>query len=175
MSILSQKKSILKSVNYYTELLNTLSEEEFQLSPEDGSWSYSEVFSHIFQANLASLIATEKCLNGTGTLNHKNSHWIVRAILFFGRFPPGKFKAPESLASMCEKIDKEKARNLIVKFKSRLEDMATKVGKASIHMKIKHPRLGLLNAKQWFRFIEVHTLHHQKQLDRIKSTFQKSK
>ena len=169
MSIVSQQRSILKSVFHYSNLLDTLSEDDFQKTPESGCWSYAEVYSHIFQANLGSLIAVEKCSTGTGAKTSKKTPWITRAILFFGRFPPGKFKAPESIAAMAVKIDKEQARNLIVRFKSRLTDMIPKIAKSSPDSKILHPRLGLLNAKQWFRFIEIHTSHHQKQLGRIKS------
>lgn len=167
MSTNEHRKSTLKSVNEYEKLLNSITDEEFTQSPESDGWSYSEVYSHIFQANLASLIATEKCISGTGIKSAKRIHWIARLILFFGRFPPIKLKAPESLAYMTTKISREEARNLIVKFKRRLDDVVPKVGKSNPYQKIKHPRLGLLNASQWIRFIEVHTLHHQKQLLRI--------
>jgi hypothetical protein len=157
----------MKAVGQYESLLKEVSEETFTQTPSDSGWSYSETFSHIFQANLGSLIAVEKCFIGTGTLSEKNTSWAVWAILFFGRLPPGKFKAPERLESMVKKISREEAANLIVKFKSRLTDLKNKVDKANKYQKIKHPRLGLLNAKQWLRFIEIHTIHHSYQLKRI--------
>ncbi|WP_026897717.1 DinB family protein [Daejeonella oryzae] len=174
MSIGSQQRSILKSVDEYSKLLESISEEDFQRSPEEG-WSYSEVYSHIFQANLVSLVAAEKCINGTGEKTDKRIHWIPRAILFFGRFPPGKFKAPERIAAMVAKIDKEQARNLIVKFKTRLAEISPRIDKALANVKVVHPRLGLLNARQWFRFVEIHTRHHQKQLVRIQMMFNSAK
>ncbi|MDB5014869.1 MAG: DinB superfamily protein, partial [Daejeonella sp.] len=173
MSTNEHRKSILKSVDEYEKLLSSLTDEEFTLSPELGVWSYSEVYSHIFQANLASLIAAEKCVSGTGIKSTKPIHWIARLILFFGRFPPIKLKTPESIASMTTKISREDARNLIVKFKRKLGDITPKISKAQAYQKIKHPRLGLLNAGQWFRFIEIHTLHHQKQLLRIRKQLNK--
>ncbi|MDB5121081.1 MAG: DinB superfamily protein [Sphingobacteriales bacterium] len=173
MSTNEHRKSTLKSVDEYEKLLNSLTDEDFNLSPAPGVWSYSEVYSHIFQANLASLTAAEKCISGTGIKSTKPIHWIARLILFFGRFPPVKLKAPESLASMTSKITREEARNLIIKFKRRLDELAPKVGKSQSYQKIKHPRLGLLNASQWFRFIEIHTLHHQKQLLRIQKQLKK--
>ena len=171
MSIAKLKISILNSVNEYSNFLNTLSEEDFQKSPESGGWSYSEVYSHIFQSNLGSLIAAEKCINGTGERTRKGTQWVARAILFFGYFPPVKIKAPARIAAMVSKIDKEQARNLIVKFKSRLSDISPGIEKTSPDIKIMHPRLGLLNARQWFRFIEIHSRHHQKQLERIGKNF----
>jgi len=43
------------------------------------------------------------------------------------------------------------------------------VNSASATQKVKHPRLGLLNAEQWYAFIHLHFLHHQRQLIRIKN------
>ena len=168
------RKSILKSVEVYEEFLKSVTDEEFNLTPAPDVWSYSEVYSHIFQANLASLIAIEKCICGTAIKSAKPTHWIARLILFFGRFPPIKLKVPESLKSLTEKISREEARNLIIKFKKRLEELTPKVSKAYVYQKVKHPRLGLLNALQWFRFIEIHTIHHQKQLFRIQKLLNKN-
>ena len=167
MSVNSHFRSLMKAVEQYETLLAEVSEEMFIQSPRDGGWSYSETYSHIFQANLASLIAVEKCLIGTGVFSEKRSSWKVSAILFFGRLPPGKFKAPEKIASMVKKLNLEEAANLIVKFKNRVEELKSKVEKADKYQKVKHPRLGLLNARQWFRFIEIHTKHHTRQLERI--------
>ena len=167
MSISTQYKSIIKALYEYENLLKGLSEEEFIQSPPQGGWSFSETYSHIFQANLGSLIAVEKCMLKTGIQTRKSINWLAWTILFFGRFPPGKIKAPERIAAMVSKISREDALNLIIKFKSRLADIKQRINTADPHVKIKHPRLGLLNAKQWFRFIEVHTIHHTRQLKRI--------
>lgn len=167
MSVERHYKSLLSTVREYENLLSKVSEEEFLQSPPDGGWSYSETYSHIFQSNMLSLHATEKCIVGTGVLSSKRIHWMAWLILFFGRFPPVKFKAPEKIAAMTTKISREDALNLIAKFKIRLGDIKSKIHKANPYQKTKHPRLGLLNAKEWFRFIEVHTVHHTRQLKRI--------
>lgn len=167
MSVERHYKSLLKTVAEYENLLAKVSEETFIQSPPDGGWSYSETYSHIFQSNLLSLHSAEKCIVGTGVLSRKRIHWMAWLILFFGRFPPVKFKAPERIASMVTKISREDALNLIAKFKIRLGEIKSKIHKANPYQKTKHPRLGLLNAKEWFRFIEVHTVHHTRQLKRI--------
>lgn len=167
MSVESQYRSILGAVLIYENLLSEMSEEEFVRSPEDGAWSYSETFSHIFQSNLISLQATDKCIHGTGLFSPKAIHWLAGLILFAGIFPPVKLKAPVKIAAMVSKISREDARNLIIKFKMRLDEIKPQIRKADPYQKAKHPRLGLLNAKQWFRFIEIHTIHHTRQLKRI--------
>lgn len=170
MSLSSHYRSLLKAVTQYEDLLNEVSEETFLENPASGGWSYSETFSHIFQSNLASLVAVEKCYLGTGVYDRKSLGMVVWAILFFGTLPPGKFKAPERIASMVKRISKEEAKNLIIKFRNRLEDLRHKIPKADPHQKVKHPRLNLLNARQWLRFIEIHTIHHTKQLERIRKS-----
>jgi hypothetical protein len=57
---------------------------------------------------------------------------------------------------------------LINKFKTRLGEIKANVSNANSYQKTKHPRLGLLNATEWLRFIEVHTVHHTRQLKRIR-------
>ena len=159
--------SLLKTIEVYEAILARVSEHTFIQSPSDGSWSYSETYSHIFQSGLLSLLAIENCIQQNGEFSRKSIQWIPMLILFFGRFPPGKIKAPKRISSMVKKISKEEANTLILKFKLRLQEISHVVNSADSHQKIKHPRLGLLNAKQWLRFIEIHTIHHVKQLKRI--------
>jgi hypothetical protein len=168
MSIEANYKSLLRAVSQYENLLSEVSEEDFIQRPDDGGWSYSETYSHIFQSNLLSLLAIEKCIAGIGSTNRKQIHWLAWLILFFGRFPPVKLKAPEKIAAMTTKISKEDAFILINKFKTRLGEIKANVSNANSYQKTKHPRLGLLNAKEWLRFIEVHTAHHTRQLKRIR-------
>jgi hypothetical protein len=167
MSTERVNKSLLKTIAVYDSLLADVSEDTFIQTPSDGSWSYSETYSHIFQSGLLSLLALENCIQQNGELSRKSTHWIPMLILFFGRFPPGKIKAPIRIASMVKKISREEAKTLILKFKLRLQDISPLVNSADPHQKVKHPRLGLLNAKQWFRFIEIHSIHHTRQLNRI--------
>jgi hypothetical protein len=167
MSIEANYKSLLTTVSQYEKLLSEVSEEDFIQSPDEGGWSYSETYSHIFQSNIYSLLAIEKCIAGIGSPNHKRIHWLAWLILFFGRFPPVKFKAPTKIAAMTKKISREDALFLINKFKTRLGEVKSNMNNANPYQKTKHPRLGLLNANEWLRFIEVHTIHHTRQLKRI--------
>lgn len=158
---------MVQSVEKYSRFLDGINDEDFLISPKEGIWSYSEVFSHVFQVNLASSIAVEKCIYGTGQINSDRIYWLAGLILLLGRFPPVKIKAPADIAAMVKKISKEEAKVLISKLNTRLQVIAPQIKNASFNQKVKHPRLGLLNAAQWFRFIEVHTLHHERQLTRI--------
>lgn len=165
--------SILESTDNYSKFLDNITEEQFSQTPANGGWSYSEVYSHIFQANLGSLVLIERCLHG-----HKSSTgtptWAGRLVLFFGRFPPVKLTAPAHIAAMVAKTSIEDARNYIIKFREKLLEVAPQVRKAPPLNAAKHPRLGMLNASQWLRFIEIHTKHHLRQLKRIEKLLAKA-
>ena len=160
-------RSIQKIVEAYKVHIGQNSEEEFQLTPPMGGWSYSEVYAHIFDSSLLSLMAVQKCLIGDG-LSEK-TRFGAKAVLFFGMLPPGKrYKVPKRLADRVKKIDLTTAKQFIFDFEIQLAKTIGQVENANSSLKVAHPRLGFLNAKQWLRFIEIHLNHHLKQLSRIK-------
>ena len=163
-------QSIIKIVNAYQATLRTKSEEEFVLTPPIGGWSYSEVYSHIFDSSLLSLMALNNCIKDEGEV--KSTHFITKMILFFGALPPGKkYKVPKRLAERVKKINLMAAQQFIIDFELQLLKLQPLVDQANQKIKVKHPRLGYLNAKQWLRFIEIHLNHHLKQLVRIENSF----
>ncbi len=167
MSINQTASQIVQATARYEAFLATLSDADFQRNPADGVWSYAEVYSHIFVANLSSLLVLKKCIEGTAEENNKPTHFAVWLILFLGKFPPGKIKAPARIAAMVKKINPAEAQQLMRNFSQQLQELVPQVSEASSSQKSKHPRLGLLNARQWLRFVEIHTKHHEKQLYRI--------
>ncbi|MET3112888.1 hypothetical protein AAKU52_000607 [Pedobacter sp. CG_S7] len=162
--------SIHNITEAYRTQLNTINDEQFQLPPTAGGWSYSEVYSHIFDASILSLQSLEKCLDGIGK-DHPTA-FVVKVILYFGTFPPGvKYKVPKILAARVKMIPKAEAAELIQKFTQQLEVDYKKMTRARRDIKTAHPKLGYLNAAQWLRFIEIHLNHHLKQLKRIEKSF----
>jgi hypothetical protein len=118
MSVKNNTNSILRGLDKYKTFLDGLTDEEFQRTPAEGVWSYSEVYSHILTANTGSLIAIERCLHGNKS-SSGSLELIARLILFFGRLPPGKFKVPEKVGAMVRKITLEEARNDIINYSYR--------------------------------------------------------
>lgn len=170
LTSLKNYQSILRAVGVYENLLHELTEENFTRNPPDGSWSYSETYSHIFTSGILSFSAIQTCIDAKGIEDKKALSLPVRLILFLGTFPPGRIKAPQKIAALVKKISKKEAEELIQKFKSKLDEVHEQMHLADLNQKVAHPRLGLLNAPQWLRFIEIHTLHHVKQLRRIKKS-----
>jgi hypothetical protein len=170
MSVKHDKKKILNSLKFYSAFLKTVNEETFVKTPEQGGWSFAEVYAHILSANFLSVIAIEKCLNKTAAVKTRKPDWRVRLILFFGRFPPGKYKVPPVLEASVKKISKEEASNELVRLIKKIEEIDKDFSKFNPDYKVKHPRLGYLDAKSWLRFIYVHSKHHQKQIKRIEKS-----
>jgi hypothetical protein len=164
--------AINQTLDEYRERLDVIPDEQFTETPPQSGWSYAEVYSHILQADLGSSIAMERCINGTAESTKKGLNWLGRLFFMLNRFPPVRAKAPaEAKVPVVSKISKEEGRNLIVKCRRRLNDLAPKLAGFSPYSRIKHPRLGMLNAWHWYKFILIHTRHHLKQLDRIAKEF----
>ena len=170
MNIVRVHRSINKIVGAYKQKLSTFKEDQFQLTPPIGGWSYSEVYSHIFDASLLSFMALNNCIRNEG--EDKPTAFGVKLVLFFGQLPPGKrYQVPKRMADRVKRINMANAQQFITDFELQLAKLYPQVDNANPKSKIKHPRMGYLNAKQWLRFIEVHLNHHLKQLKRIEHSF----
>lgn len=167
------KTSLHNIVDAYKAKLSSYSDGIFQTMPPIKGWSFSEVFAHIFDSSLLSLIALENAAKGKG--ENQPTHFAVKLILFFGSLPPAKkYKVPKRLAERIKIISKTEAMDFILEFERALNVAYPLIFDASKYSKTKHPRLGYLNAEQWLRFIEIHLKHHLKQLVRIEKSFQQS-
>ncbi|HEY4194399.1 MAG TPA: DinB family protein, partial [Mucilaginibacter sp.] len=118
--------------------------------------------------------AVEKCSMKSCAPTSKGRSFLGLMVLSFGRFPPVKVKAPADVSAKIPAINitKEEARNLLIKCRKRLDVVIPLIRDASKHCRIKHARLGMLNARQWLKFILIHSKHHLKQLDRIQKKLQ---
>jgi len=171
MTAAKVKASIHRVVDAYKSKLSNYPDHVFQITPPISGWSYSEVYSHIFDSSLLSLIAFEHAATGKG--ESKPTHFMVKLILLLGALPPAqKYKVPKRLEERVKKISKTEALDFILEFEKAFDDNYALLAHAKANSKTKHPRLGYLNAKQWLRFIEIHLKHHLKQLARIEKSFQ---
>jgi hypothetical protein len=176
VNLLKEKKGIEAALDSYRQKLDVIPDDLFDVTPPAGGWSYAEVYSHIMQATLLSHIAIDRCTFGAPKPIKDKANWLGKMVLLFGRFPPGiRIKAPQKVSDKMppQKISKEDARNLIIKCRKRLEDTLPQVKNDTVKNRSKHPRMGMLNAPQWFRFIRIHLQHHLLQLKRIDADFNK--
>ncbi|MCR8558571.1 DinB family protein [Mucilaginibacter sp. BJC16-A38] len=174
MNLNKERKTIDAALDEYRAKLDTIPDALFTETPPGGGWSYAEVYSHILKATLGSSIALERCTHNNCEATKKGLNLIGRYLMLTGRFPPVRIKVPEGTEAKmpAEKISKEDAKNLLVKCRKRIDDTSPLLKNSLPTSRIKHPRLGMLNAGQWYKFIRVHLLHHLKQLGRIENKFQ---
>lgn len=170
MNLANEHKAIIAALDNYRNLLNQIPDEQFNVTPPIGGWTYAEVYSHIMQASFGSSVAAERCCNKTGVNTRKGLNWKGLLVFLLGRFP-GRRKTPEQVANLTKNITKEEARNLIIKMRKRLDDVWPLMYNAPADYKINHPGLGMLNARQWLKFTRIHLEHHLKQLNRIGKSF----
>jgi hypothetical protein len=171
MKISATRCAIDEILDTYRNLLDTIPDEQFDVTPVDGGWSYAEVYSHILQATIGSTIAAERCANGTCEPTKEGLTWTGRLALLFGYLPKVNTPPAESARIAVKKITKEEARNLIIKCRGRIDTITPRLKSASTSVRYKHSRLGMLNAQQWFKFTLIHLKHHLKQIERLKNKF----
>ena len=173
MAIEQARRAIEEALDIYRSRLDTIPDDLFDANPPGGGWSYAEVYSHLLQANISSALAIEKCSMSTCKPTTKGRSIIGLFVLTFNRFPPVRVKVPGEIAAKnpAKKISKEEARNLLVRCRKKINEVIELVHDSSPHRRVKHPRLGMLNAEQWLKFILIHSKHHIKQLDRIEKEF----
>ena len=172
MTLEAERNAIEVALNEYRNRLDSIPDEQFDLTPPDRGWSYAEVYSHILQATIGASIALEKCTMSSCVPTNKGRSLIGLFVLTLGRFP-GRVKAPAVVMERnpVKKLSKEEARNLIVKCRKRIDDVSKIIFDSRPDKRVKHPRMGMLNARQWFKFILIHLKHHISQLNRIEKKF----
>lgn len=168
MNIGGTRKKIEEVLDVYRNRLDIIPDDLFMVTPPGGGWSYAEVYSHILQADLGAMMALEKCIKNCKP-NSAGRSTLGLFVFLFDSLPPWKTKVPEKLEARipATKIGKEEVRNMLIKCRQRIGELTPLIRGSSKYCRVKHGSLGMLNARQWFRFILMHSKHHLKQLDRV--------
>ncbi|EOR95342.1 hypothetical protein ADIARSV_1494 [Arcticibacter svalbardensis MN12-7] len=170
MSIPATALSIKEAITTYLALLKEIEEEDFIKPPPQGGWSPSEIYCHVIQVNARSILALERCIHAKPKHRSSGPTLLARFVFFIGRFPPLKIKSPPNIAAIVTCISKEQAKNDLIKSAEKLRELLPKLIKTPKDNRIRHPRFGRLNPQEWLWFIEIHTRHHLKQLERIRKS-----
>ncbi|WP_407428403.1 DinB family protein [Arcticibacter sp.] len=170
MSLQASASSIKDALASYLAWLKEIDEEDFVKPPPLGGWSYSEVFCHVIQVNVRSMLAVERCIYARSGHRSSGPNLMARLILYMGKFPPVKIKAHPKVSSIVKIVSKEEAKNDMLVFCNKIQDLLPKLTKVPLHQRTRHARLGMLNCEEWLKFIDIHTRHHLKQLERIRKS-----
>jgi hypothetical protein len=158
-----------KTARFWLVSLNAYTEEQFARQPGETQWSIGQVYYHlIVGTEKFHLRAIRKCLEHRGEIVEGGKTLPGKIVFLLGSFLPVKIhvppsddytpKQPQSRAEMQEGL-----RKLI----ETMRGLAPQIDHASPVQKSKHPALGMLNADEWYRLIEIHFRHHLRQKKRL--------
>lgn len=169
MSLKNNFNALIETITRYSYKLNNYTEESFQHKIQADIWSPAEVYAHITTANRLTVKGMKKAINNEATEDSSSLSWPARIIFLTGRFPAGR-KAPDVIVRRTPELKSiAEAKYALDELESELNEVWDFRHSWSKTQKLKHPALGMLNNQQWIKFMLIHSKHHLKQLDRIRS------
>lgn len=162
------------TVERYVAELNLLSMDELLEKENEEEWSIGQMYMHLIQSALfMQLRNIDHCLtNNEHTVHSDEVKTELGSQVFEAeQFPPVRVKVPASPQyTPLQPESKEQLAQGLQQVVERMRATASVLvpEKAVTGSKVLHPRLGALNAREWFHLIEMHYKHHFLQLDRLK-------
>jgi len=157
-----------KTARLWLVSLNDYTEEQFARQPE-GQWSIGQVYFHlVVGTERFHLRACQKCLEHRAEIVEGGKTLPGKIVFLLGSFPPAKIRVPPS-DDYTPKQPQSRAemREGLLKLIETMRTLAPQIDHASPVQKWKHPALGMLNAEEWYRLIEIHFRHHLRQKKRL--------
>ncbi|MCR2804617.1 DinB family protein [Paenibacillus soyae] len=165
------------TVGRYLAELDSLEMEQLRALPNEEDWSIGQMYMHLIQsAQFMHLANVDHCLAGNEIVQEGAGEKTDagKAVFELGSFPPIRIRVPAS--SQYTPRQPESKEQLIEGLRGVMERMRRTeivLKQAPEENKILHPRLGALNATEWFLLIEMHYRHHLLQLERLKDFWEK--
>lgn len=155
--------------------LNNYNEAPFKKKPSETSWCMGELYNHLLMVGLDFQIKNSRaCINKVKSQEKGSKTFKGLMLYLIGGFPSIKIKStlnekyppaiPENISEVKDKLFK-----LLKEMESLNQDI-NKLSKQDLKHKIKHPFYGYLNAIEWYKQVEMHFRHHQKQKENIEDS-----
>lgn len=152
-----------------------MTEEQLTWHPQ-GKWSAANILEHLDMAFSATIRGLALCLDEKktrGTTPSLKQRLQQAVVLDIGYFPEGrpapKMVVPTGNLGGLASVERIKAD--IHAMDVKITEAAKTFG-AGCRV-VDHPVLGAITMKQWPKFHKVHTLHHIKQIERLKQQMPK--
>jgi hypothetical protein len=149
-----------KVVDIYACSLDQFSVEQLRHKPNEERWSLGQVYNHVIHAALEIYYpAVLTCINKPeqeATVKTAAGIEIFRR----GGYPQLKVKTVNLPKNTDDRKSLHDGLNMIVEHALYLLPI---VVQSSADAKVNHPRLGALNAQEWFELAEMHMRHHLRQ------------
>jgi len=178
-----------ETVSLYIEELDRFSLEQLLWKPAEDEWSLGQMHVHLIRsAQFMQLRNVELCLapNGSPMVASAGKTAIGEEVFRAGSFPPDRVRVPPSPQYTPSQPDsKEQIVDGLRDTIRRMTEIEPAVAAAFdpvaqaisepgkdtanelVRNTVAHPRLGELNALEWFQLIEMHYRHHLLQKKRL--------
>ncbi|MCP4521238.1 MAG: DinB family protein [Cytophagales bacterium] len=160
---------------YWLEQLECYNEGPFHKKYTDKrgtQWSIGQVYEHLTHTAIEiQLEAIRQCIakeNGATKGKKTFMGWFTFLI---GKYFPGRQKtASHHKINPSQRTSIKEMQNSSIKVLKMMSEYSSKVDKMSkedLKYKIKHPKFGALNAREWYLLVIMHYQHHLKQKYKI--------
>ncbi|WP_159887731.1 DinB family protein [Paenibacillus puerhi] len=157
---------------YFIEL-DSLDMEQLIKKANEEEWSIGQMYMHLIQsAQFMHLHNVDQCLAGSEATVDAREEKTERGKEAFelGSFPPVRIQVPASPQYTPKQPEsKEQLTEGLRHVMERMKRTESALSKVTESKKMVHPRLGALDANEWFLLIDMHYRHHLLQLERLKS------
>lgn len=164
MDIQEILKTAHQHLDQYQESLERYSEDQFNFKADADTWSLAELYEHISQSNAFFARLVQYCLKQEkGQLGGAKNE-VGEKIFAQGTFPPIRIKMPEEFkVTVKEPKAQDAYPPILEQERDRLNTLVEALPNDPGEYAIPHPRLGALNARDWFHMCEMHLAHHLRQ------------
>ena len=166
-------KKFLVTAKYWLKELDFYGENQFKKKNTEKEWSIGQVYDHLLNGTYDfQLQEIEKCLEQTNGSKQGGKKIAGYLLFLFNGFPPLKLKGIDSTSSAPAQPDSPaKVKDEFFRFIKEMQKTAKAIDEAGdLTYKTLHPTLGMLNALEWYKLIEMHFRHHLRQKARLDKT-----
>lgn len=165
-------KSFENAVERYLVELKQLDMEQLHRKTDEEEWSIGQMYMHLIQSALfMHLPNIKQCLVHSEPSVHSNKGKteLGKSVFEQEQFPATRVKVPASPQYTPKSPEnKEQLVEGLHQVIEEMRDMEAVLRPSPATDKVIHPRLGALDAQEWFLLIEMHYRHHFLQLNRLK-------
>ncbi len=182
-----------ETVSEYIRELEDCSLDQLLWKPSEDEWSLGQMYMHLIgSAQFMQLRNAVLCLEpgGSRDIPQAEKTETGKAVFKTGSFPPERIRVPPS--PQYTPSQPESKEQLISGLRDTLRQMTEieprialafgtvprlqeEPGKESVPYTVVHPRLGGLNALEWFQLIEIHYRHHVLQKIRLENAWREAR
>ncbi|WP_274654497.1 DinB family protein [Paenibacillus humicola] len=142
--------------------------EQLQAGASEDNWSLGQLYHHLIGASLFMQLRNAEACASADREQPLGKTEAGEAVFRLDAFPPVKIKVPASPQYTPKNPEsrEELAAGLDL-VKVKMEEWAGKIADVNPNMKMEHPRLGWLNAQEWYRLVAMHFRHHLRQKEEL--------